>query len=72
MVVSQVLEPLKCSSWKWTTWEELKSWDDVHDKGHEKGALFLPLVNLMSQHPGFDPFEAWRSVIEAKQDQDAR
>lgn len=45
---------------------------DVGDEGHGTGALSLPLVNLMSQHPGLSPFQAWRSISEAKQDEEAR
>ncbi|KAK4129769.1 hypothetical protein N657DRAFT_640432 [Parathielavia appendiculata] len=44
----KVLEPEKCASWEW------KSWDDIRgaiegESGQKK--VFLPMVNLLADHP---------------------
>ncbi|KAJ5281528.1 hypothetical protein N7478_006900 [Penicillium angulare] len=53
----QLLEPEKCDRWEWVTWDEIRSYlSPIHGDGpkaHRK--LFLPLVNLVKQRPGFDP-----------------
>lgn len=48
----QVLEPHKCEQWKWVTWEEVSSYHSDPNSNHR---LFIPLVNLLEQRPGFHP-----------------
>ncbi|KAI2896928.1 hypothetical protein CBS76997_4883 [Aspergillus niger] len=48
----EVLEPHKCEQWKWVTWEEITSYHNDPKSSHK---LFIPLVNLLEQRPGFHP-----------------
>ncbi|GAA5911010.1 nucleotide triphosphate diphosphatase NUDT15 [Sporobolomyces salmoneus] len=48
----KVMEPDKCESWQWTTWEGLKR---IANDETERSKLFLPLRNLISQRPEVDP-----------------
>ncbi|KAK9770045.1 hypothetical protein SCAR479_13304 [Seiridium cardinale] len=48
----QVLEPDKCESWSWVTWETVCGWVDHHDDSDPAWAdkkCFLPIVNLVRE-----------------------
>ncbi|KAJ5693197.1 hypothetical protein N7462_002620 [Penicillium macrosclerotiorum] len=52
----QVLEPEKCMAWKWTSWEELRIEGEAQlrsDSNPTEEPLFLPLLSLIEQRPGF-------------------
>ncbi|KAE8146617.1 NUDIX hydrolase domain-like protein [Aspergillus avenaceus] len=56
----KLLEPHKCEQWKWVTWEEIGSYDRGVAEGEaSNGRLFMPLVNLFKQRPGFNPTESY-------------
>uniref|UniRef100_A0A0G4I8R8 Nudix hydrolase domain-containing protein n=1 Tax=Chromera velia CCMP2878 TaxID=1169474 RepID=A0A0G4I8R8_9ALVE len=42
------MEPDKCQGWEWRTWDAIKS--------HPRNTVFLPILSLIDQWPGFDPF----------------
>ena len=60
--VARVLEPQKCESWDWFSWEDLQSAIDKQNEAQDSDALdmpiFLPLLNLVRQRPGTVPMIA--------------
>lgn len=52
---AQVLEPHKCESWDWFSWEDLQSAIDKQTKARDSDVLerpiFLPLLDLVRQRP---------------------
>lgn len=46
----KVLEVDKCEGWEWCQWSKLLEMVQL-----EEGRMFLPLVNLVRQRPGFMP-----------------
>ncbi|KAH6633914.1 NUDIX hydrolase domain-like protein [Chaetomium sp. MPI-SDFR-AT-0129] len=44
----EVLEPEKCESWKWRSWADVKV---AIAGGDETPQVFLPIVNLLKDHP---------------------
>ncbi|EAW13240.1 nucleotide triphosphate diphosphatase NUDT15 [Aspergillus clavatus NRRL 1] len=63
----QILEPEKCEEWRWTAWEEVRSWYDrqAQAKGNGSSAgptLFIPLLNLFRQRPAFNPSQSYASA----------
>ncbi|KAJ9651739.1 hypothetical protein H2198_009011 [Neophaeococcomyces mojaviensis] len=59
----QLLEPNKCEGWEWVSWETMLGWvdeqtkldleDGMGDRG--QNPLFLPMIDLVQQHPGCRP-----------------
>jgi 8-oxo-dGTP diphosphatase len=60
------MEPEKCEGWEWVEWHQVAAWagviasdsddDNRIGEGESTGmTLFLPLLNLFRQQPGFDP-----------------
>ncbi|GAA6020082.1 hypothetical protein JCM11491_006388 [Sporobolomyces phaffii] len=47
-----VMEPDKCESWRWTSWNQLVEMATSSGTGPE---VFLPLRNLVQQRPDVDP-----------------
>ncbi len=43
----QVLEPDKCETWSWESWDVIRKLADDHGVNSQ---LFLPIVNLVRQH----------------------
>ena len=56
---AQVLEPHKCESWDWFSWEDLQSAIDKQTEARDSDVLerpiFLPLLDLVRQRPGTIP-----------------
>ncbi|KAL4916229.1 NUDIX hydrolase domain-like protein [Aspergillus aurantiobrunneus] len=57
----EILEPNKCVEWRWVSWEELAG-DRVKQIEADRAGretegmkLFLPLLSLFEQRPGFEP-----------------
>lgn len=48
MLTSQTLEPNKCEGWEWKYWDEIKDLVRVEET---RGAVFLPVVNLVQGNP---------------------
>ncbi|KJK73857.1 hypothetical protein H634G_10863 [Metarhizium anisopliae BRIP 53293] len=56
----QLLEPDKCESWEWITWNDLLGWIQTsQNKSAEnddlKHKIFIPLLNIAKQRPGVRP-----------------
>lgn len=55
----EVRELQKCEGWEWWSWEELlthvKSTEEAKEGEVVEKKLFVPLVNLVKQRPGFLP-----------------
>jgi 8-oxo-dGTP diphosphatase len=65
------MEPDKCEGWEWVEWNQVAAWADElapnGGEGHQINGienrvmtLFLPLLNLFRQRPGFDPVASLR------------
>ncbi|KLU86116.1 hypothetical protein MAPG_05135 [Magnaporthiopsis poae ATCC 64411] len=49
-LVPQVTEPDKCEGWTWRSWTDIKK---MADEDQETERLFLPIINLVREHPNF-------------------
>ncbi|ERF70993.1 hypothetical protein EPUS_03272 [Endocarpon pusillum Z07020] len=69
----KIMEPDKCEGWEWVKWHQVAAWADAMasdgDNSNQIGGgenraktLFLPLLNLFRQRPGFDPVASFRRV----------
>jgi hypothetical protein len=45
------MEPEKCESWEWQSWADIKG---VIAGEHGKREVFLPIVNLLREHPDIE------------------
>ena len=53
----QLLEPEKCSSWIWQTWDEFLGWVEKNREGNPSDQeLFKPMIDLIEQQPDLSPF----------------
>lgn len=56
---AEVREPNKCEAWEWWSWEEFLTHVKLAEEAGEgedvETKLFLPLLNLVKQRPGFLP-----------------
>ena len=53
----QLLEPEKCSSWIWQTWDEFLGWVEKNREGNPSDQeLFKPMIDLIEQRPDLSPF----------------
>ncbi|KAL8339784.1 hypothetical protein RB601_006075 [Gaeumannomyces tritici] len=46
----QAMEPDKCEGWTWKSWADIKR---MADEDVEAERLFLPIINLVHEHPNF-------------------
>lgn len=49
------MEPEKCAGWEWVSWEDVKRYSEDH---HSR-KLFQPILDLLKQRPGFDPYAGY-------------
>lgn len=67
------MEPDKCEGWEWVEWHQVASWadgpasdggrsDQINGVENRVMTLFLPLLNLFQQCPGFDPVASFRGA----------
>ncbi|KAL8372153.1 hypothetical protein RB595_001785 [Gaeumannomyces hyphopodioides] len=49
-LLPQVTEPDKCEGWTWKSWADIKK---MADDDVETERLFLPIINLVREHPNF-------------------
>lgn len=59
--VQQVMEPEKCTEWIWSTWEDVDDLSRLRINGEIAELLFTPLVALIKQRAGFDPFHVYQN-----------
>jgi hypothetical protein len=45
------MEPEKCKSWEWQSWADIKG---VIAREHGNTKVFLPIVNLLKEHPDIE------------------
>jgi hypothetical protein len=53
----QVMEPEKCAGWELVSWESVQR--DAQDEGDGGRKLFQPMLDLMGQRAGFEPYAAY-------------
>jgi hypothetical protein len=50
------MEPEKCAGWELVSWESVR---DAQDEGDGGRKLFQPMLDLMGQRAGFEPYAAY-------------